>query len=386
MSPDRFIARKLKFQGKLATASIAVSFLVIIVAVAVSSGFRHSVRDGVARLTGDIRIAPSSAVASDGDPIPVHLPSEKALLSISGVQDIRPVAVRAGIVRSGDIIHGVLVKGVPDRPDSSLCVSIPTRLAAITGLKEGDDMTTYFVGERVRVRKFHVTGVHRDMLEMDDNLVVYANLADIQRLNGWDADQASALEVSLDPSHRTNFWINELTDEIGMRLALSGEADEDSLVATSSVRSYPQIFDWLDLLDFNVVVILILMIVVAGVNMISGLLIVLFRNISTIGTLKTLGMGDRTIGKVFLRVAAGVVLKGMLIGNALGLLFCVVQRTTHLLNLDPSNYFVSYVPVHIDIPWILGADLVAFVAIMLLLLIPTLFIARVDPAQTVKAE
>ena len=386
MSPDRFIARKLKFQGKLAAASIAVSFLVIIVAVAVSSGFRQSVRDGVARLTGDIRIAPSSAVASEGDPIPVHLPSEEAILGISGVQSIRPVAVRAGIVRSGDIIHGVLVKGVPDRPDSSLCVSIPTRLAAITGLKEGDDMTTYFIGEKVRVRKFHVTGVHRDMLEMDDNLVVYANLADIQRLNGWDADQASALEVSVDPAHRTNQWVNELTDEIGMRLLLSGAEGEDNLVATSSVRTYAQIFDWLDLLDFNVLVILILMIVVAGVNMISGLLIVLFRNIATIGTLKTLGMGDRAIGKVFLRVAAGVVLKGMLIGNALGLLFCVVQQTTHLLKLDPSNYFVSYVPVHIDIPGILAADLVAFVAIMLLLLIPTLFIARVDPAQTVKAE
>ena len=386
MSPDRFIARKLKFQGKLAAASIAVSFLVIIVAVAVSSGFRQSVRDGVARLTGDIRIAPSSAVAAEGDPVPVHLPSEEAILGIPGVQSIRPVAVRAGIVRSGDIIHGVLVKGLPDRPDSSLCVSIPTRLAAITGLKEGDDMTTYFVGEKVRVRKFHVTDVHRDMLEMDDNLVVYANLADIQRLNGWTADQASALEVSVDPVHRTNLWINDLTDEIGMRLLLSGAEGEDNLVATSSVRTYAQIFDWLDLLDFNVLVILILMIVVAGVNMISGLLIVLFRNIATIGTLKTLGMGDRAIGKVFLRVAAGVVLKGMLIGNALGLLFCFVQQGTHLLKLDPSNYFVSYVPVHVDVPWILAADLVAFVAIMLLLLIPTLFIARVDPAQTVKAE
>ena len=386
MSPDRFIARKLKFQGKLAAASIAVSFLVIIVAVAVSSGFRQSVRDGVARLTGDIRIAPSSAVAAEGDPVPVHLPSEEAILGIPGVQSIRPVAVRAGIVRSGDIIHGVLVKGLPDRPDSSLCVSIPTRLAAITGLKEGDDMTTYFVGEKVRVRKFHVTDVHRDMLEMDDNLVVYANLADIQRLNGWTADQASALEVSVDPVHRTNLWINDLTDEIGMRLLLSGAEGEDNLVATSSVRTYAQIFDWLDLLDFNVLVILILMIVVAGVNMISGLLIVLFRNIATIGTLKTLGMGDRAIGKVFLRVAAGVVLKGMLIGNALGLLFCFVQQGTHLLKLDPSNYFVSYVPVHVDVPWILAADLVAFGAIMLLLLIPTLFIARVDPAQTVKAE
>ena len=386
MSPDRFIARKLKFQGKLAAASIAVSFLIIIVAVAVSSGFRQSVRDGVARLTGDIRIAPSSAVAAEGDPVPVHLPSEEAILGIPGVQSIRPVAVRAGIVRSGDIIHGVLVKGLPDRPDSSLCVSIPTRLAAITGLKEGDDMTTYFVGEKVRVRKFHVTDVHRDMLEMDDNLVVYANLADIQRLNGWTADQASALEVSVDPVHRTNLWINDLTDEIGMRLLLSGAEGEDNLVATSSVRTYAQIFDWLDLLDFNVLVILILMIVVAGVNMISGLLIVLFRNIATIGTLKTLGMGDRAIGKVFLRVAAGVVLKGMVIGNVLGLLFCFVQQGTHLLKLDPSNYFVSYVPVHVDVPWILAADLVAFVAIMLLLLIPTLFIARVDPAQTVKAE
>ena len=386
MSPDRFIARKLKFQGELAAASIAVSFLVIIVAVAVSSGFRQSVRDGVARLTGDIRIAPSSAVAAEGDPVPVHLPSEEAILGISGVQSVRPVAVRAGIVRSGEIIHGVLVKGLPDRPDSSLCVSIPTRLAAITGLKEGDDMTTYFVGEKVRVRKFHVTDVHRDMLEMDDNLVVYANLADIQRLNGWTADQASALEVSVDPAHRTNAWVNELTDEIGMRLLLSGGEGEDNLVATSSVRTYGQIFDWLDLLDFNVLVILILMIVVAGVNMISGLLIVLFRNIATIGTLKTLGMGDRAIGKVFLRVAAGVVLKGMLIGNAVGLLFCFFQQATHLLKLDPTNYFVSYVPVHVDVPWILAADLVAFVAIMLLLLIPTLFIARVDPAQTVKAE
>ena len=386
MSPDRFIARKLKFQGKLAAASIAVSFLVIIVAVAVSSGFRQSVRDGVARLTGDIRIAPSSAVAAEGDPVPVHLPSEEAILGIPGVQSIRPVAVRAGIVRSGDIIHGVLVKGLPDRPDSSLCVSIPTRLAAITGLKEGDDMTTYFVGEKVRVRKFHVTDVHRDMLEMDDNLVVYANLADIQRLNGWTAEQASALEVSVDPVHRTNLWINDLTDEIGMRLLLSGAEGEDNLVATSSVRTYAQIFDWLDLLDFNVLVILILMIVVAGVNMISGLLIVLFRNIATIGTLKTLGMGDRAIGKVFLRVAAGVVLKGMVIGNVLGLLFCFIQQGTHLLKLDPSNYFVSYVPVHVDVPWILAADLVAFAAIMLLLLIPTLFIARVDPAQTVKAE
>ena len=116
MSPDRFIARKLKFQGKLAAVSIAVSFLVIIIAVAVSSGFRQSVRDGIAALTGDIRIAPSTSIVSEGDPVPVHLPSEEAILALPGVKSIRPVAVRAGIVRSGDVIHGVLVKGVPRPP------------------------------------------------------------------------------------------------------------------------------------------------------------------------------------------------------------------------------------------------------------------------------
>ena len=386
MTADRFIARKLKFQGRLAAVSIAVSFLVIIVAVAVSSGFRHSVRDGVSTLTGDVRISRSSAVAAEQAPLPVHLPSEETILGFPGVESIRPVAVRAGIVRSGDVIHGVLVKGLPDRPDSSLCVSIPTRLAAITGLREGDDMTTYFVGEKVRVRKFHVTEVHRDMLEMDDNLVVYANLADIQRLNGWSGEEASALEVTVSPDKRSNLAVNDLTDLIGMRLLLSGEDAEEGLVATSSVRTYPQIFDWLDLLDFNVLVILILMIVVAGFNMVSGLLIVLFRNIATIGTLKTLGMGDRAIGRVFLRVAGGVVLKGMVAGNVLGILFCVLQQATHFLKLDPANYFVSFVPVHIDLPWILAADAVAFAAIMLLLLIPTLFIARVDPAVSVRAE
>ena len=386
MSADRFIARKLKFQGKLAAVSIAVSFLVIIVAVSVSSGFRHAVRDGVSAVTGDIRIARTSAYAEEAGAVPARLPSEAAILSIPGVESIRPVAVRAGIVRSGDVIHGVLVKGIPDRPDSSLCVSIPSRLADITGLKAGDDMTTYFVGEQVRVRKFHVTEVHRDMLEMDDNLVVYANLEDIRRLNGWTGEEASALEVNVSSAYRSNLMVNELTDEIGMRLLLSGEEVEEDLVATSSVRSYPQIFDWLDLLDFNVLVILILMIVVAGFNMISGLLIVLLRNIATIGTLKTMGMADRAIGKVFLRVSAGVVLKGMLAGNAVGLLLLLIQQATHVLKLDPANYFVSYVPVHIDLPWILAADLVAFAAILLLLLIPTLFIARVDPAVSVRAD
>ena len=167
--------------------------------------------------------------------------------------------------------------------------------------------------------------------------------------------------------------------------AYTGE-DETSVLASSCVSRYPQIFDWLNLMDFNLFFILILMTIVAGFNMISGLLIMLFENISTIGLLKTLGMTDKAITKVFLSSSAVLTLKGMAIGNALAIIFCIVQSSTHLLKLDPVNYFVSYVPVYPDLGLILTADLFSFCAIMLLLMIPCLFISKVDPAETVRVR
>ena len=245
-------------------------------------------------------------------------------------------------------------------------------------------MLTYFVGKKVKVRKFRIARVHDDLIEFDENLVVYAPIADIRRVNEWDDDEASLLEVSVLPAMRGDRMVKELSGKVGTLLALSPEAQEQQLMTTAAQDRYPQLFSWLTLLDFNVLFILILMTIVAGFNMISGLLIVLFRNIPTIGTLKTLGMGDRTISAVFLRVASGVVLKGMAVGNALAFLFCLIQGTTHLIRLNPENYFVSYVPVHVDLPLILGADLVSLLAIMALLTLPTLFISRVDPATTVR--
>jgi lipoprotein-releasing system permease protein len=360
--------------------AIAVSFFVIIVAVAVSSGFRHQIRKGVAAMAGDVTISPFPSGTNDPESLPVHLPEEDAIRALPGVVDIKPVAVRAGIVKNGETVHGVLVKGIPGDPaeaDSlrpSLSVSIPQRLSEILGVGVGDDLTTYFVGEKLRVRKFHITEVHRDLLELDDNLLVYARLEDIQRLNGWTEEEASSLEVSI----REGADANRLALNIGSLL-------EDYYV-TSSRQTYPQVFDWLDLLDYNVIIILILMTVVAGFNMVSGLLIMLLRNISTVGTLKTLGMDNRAIGRLFVRIGAKAVLKGMLIGNAAALLFCLVQGTLHLIPLDPANYFVSWVPVRVNLLWILGADAVAFVGILLLLWLPSRVVARIDPAQTVKAD
>ena len=358
----------------MAAIAIAVSFFVIIVAVAVSSGFRNEIREGVAAMTGDVSISPFPSGADEPESLPVHLEEESAILSLPGVKDITPVVVRAGIVKNGDTVHGVMVKGVPSTGRESLEVSIPQRLSEILGLQEGDDLTTYFVGEKLRVRKFHIAGVHRDLVELDDNLLVYANLEDMQRLCGWGEDRASSLEIRL----------SESADQELLALEI-GTLAEDYYVS-SSRRIYPQVFDWLHLLDFNVLIILILMTVVAGFNMVSGLLIMLLRNISTVGALKTLGMDNRSIGRLFVRIGARAVIKGMLIGNAAALLFCLLQGTTHLIPLDPANYFVSWVPVRVHLLWILGADAAAFLGILLLLWIPSRVIARIAPARTVKAD
>lgn len=384
MNASRFISRRLRFEGKIAAVSTAVSFFVMILAVAVSSGFRRELRSGITAVSGDIQItAPDLNYLSETDPVSLRQPWLEGLADMEGVRDMVPAVYRAGIVRSGDNIHGVLFKGVPDGPDS-LGVRIPSRLAKMLSLKPGDRMQAYFVGERVKLRNFRVDDVFPAILSGDENLVVFAGLADMQRLNGWAEDEVSAIEVDL--ADKSNAALGAMTGRIGTRILLQTPEDEDTLLASSALDKYPQIFSWLDLLDLNVVIILLLMTVVAGFNMISGLLILLFRNISTIGTLKSLGMTDRAISEVFLRVASGIVLKGMLAGNAAALLFCAVQGSTHLLKLNPENYFVSFVPVHVSLPAIVAADFAAYLVIMLLLLLPGLFIARIDPARTVRAR
>lgn len=388
MNAAAFISRKLRFKGKTAMVSIAVSFLVMILAVSISSGFRKELRDNVSAISGDIQITSSSLnYVSEDSPISSMPPSLDAIRAVDGVESIEPAVYRAGIVKKDDNIHGVLFKGVSASDStSSLQVSIPSKLSDLLGLKEGDDLIAYFVGERVKMRKFKVASIYRSLVEADDNLLVYASLSDLQRLNSWEQDEVSALEITLADHFRSRSRISMKTDEIGTLALLMADAEDDDLIATPITDKYSRIFDWLDLIDLNVMVILILMTVVAGFNMISGLLILLFQNISTIGILKSMGMTDRSISELFLRVSSNLVLKGMAIGNILALLFCALQSSTHFIRLNPENYFISFVPVSVNVPMILLADLLAYAGIMLLLLLPTLFISKVDPAQTVRAQ
>lgn len=388
MDASRFIAKRISFKGNIAMVSIAVSFLVMIIAVAVSSGFRHEIRDGVSSVSGDVQlVSAETGWGGEAVPVPMHPSYYGKLAEIPYIKDIEPVIYRGGIVKSGDNIHGVLFKGCRrDSLLSGLGVSVPARLAAKLGIAAGDDITAYFVGERVQVRKFHVVSLYDSILDSDENMVVRTSLADLQRLNGWDAGSVSALEFSLSPSFRSVDALEYAAADIGTVAMLYTSPEEPAVTASSAASRYPQLFDWLDLIDFNVLFILVLMTVVAGFNMISGLLIILFENIPVIGILKSVGMKDRHIAKIFLSASSSVVLKGMAAGNAVALLLCWLQDITKILRLDPQNYFVSYVPVHIDLPLVLAADLGAYAVIMLLLLIPSLFISGVDPARTVRVS
>ena len=387
MNASFFIASRLRFKGRLIVTSIAVSYLVMIIALAVSSGFRMEIRKGLSDICGDVQLIPQNADQFDGQSsMTAKLSYLPIIEELEGVDQVRPVIYRAGIVKNQDNIHGVLFKGVHNSDTVALGVSIPRRLSEISGLKQGDKMLTYFVGENVRMRQFNITSIYDAMLETDDKLIVYASLSDLQRLNGWNDDQVSAMEIILDQSHRKESSMREMSQQVGMvAYEYSQDADE-SVYATSAVAQYPQLFEWLSLIDFNVVFILVLMTIVAGFNMISGLLIMLFENISTIGLLKSLGMTDRSISKVFLSSSAVLVLKGMTIGNVLAFIFCIVQNSTHLFGLNPENYFVSFVPVNINWGLVLTSDLVSFVVIMVSLLIPCVFISRVDPADTVRVR
>ena len=395
MDASFFIAGRLRFKGRIAMVSIAISYLVIIIAVSVSSGFRQEIRSGLSKLSGDVQLMPPTMNVLDaGHPIDEDASYMPYIREMNDVDAVLPVVYRAGIVKNGEDIHGIIIKGVPRDagyiPDASpsdsvrLPVSIPSRLAEISGLKTGDRMLTYFVGEDIKARQFNVVSVHEAMVETDDRLVVYADMEDMQRINGWNPGQVSSIEILLKDNDEEDIFRN--AEEAGTLVNAYSSDDDPSVIAVSSVSSYPQLFDWLDLIDFNVLFILVLMTIVAGFNMISGLLIMLFENISTIGLLKSLGMTDKAISKVFLSSSAVLVLKGMAAGNILALVFCFIQNMTHVLRLDPENYFVSYVPVNPDLATILASDVASFVIIMLLLLIPCLFISKVDPAETVRVK
>lgn len=361
--------------------SIAVSVLVMIVAMAVASGFRNEIYNNLSELFGDIKVDPLSqgGQASFIDSVSYY---SELISSIDGVDHVNAVLSRPGVLKSGDEIHGVLFKGSDSATDERGLI-IPRKLSSLLSLHNGDKVLGYFVSDRVSIRNFEVLDVYEAIVTDDDKLVVYCSNEMLRRVMACGDNQAASLEIVLSPWLRDAEMAAAVCEKISFTLYENTLDDGPVLIAETVRRQYSKLFDWLGMVDMNVKLILVLMVIVAAFNMVSALLILLFQNISTIGVLKTLGMSNRGIASTFLFSCGKAVLISMLYGNVIALALCLLQQRFHIIALNPDNYFVSFVPIHMDMAFVLVSDFVAFAAIMLILLIPCAFISRVEASRSV---
>ncbi len=414
MNWESFIARRIYFgkEGqqevsppavRLAIAGVALGLAVMILAVAIVIGFKREIREKVIGFGSHIQISAfSSNTTYEKPPIQYSDSLQQLLIANDNIMRIEPVATKPGILKTDDQYWGFVLKGVvpdydwtfyrnslvegeiPHITDSvvSTEILVSQPIASKLQLKVGDSVLAYFVQDNVRARKLKVTGIYRTDLAEYDNIFVLGDVRQVQRLNAWEHDQYSSIELRLD-----NF---DKLDEINYQLYNSLVATPDAYGASYYVQSVrtlnPTFFGWLDLLDMNVWIILFLMAAVAGFTMISGLLIIILENAALIGILKSMGASNRSIQRIFLRVALYLIGKGMLWGNVIGLLLCMIQNHFHILKLNPEAYYISYVPIELNIGYVLLLNIACLIVSMLMLLGPSYIVALIRPAKSIKFE
>lgn len=391
----------LRVSGRIAWISVALSIAVMMIAVAVVGGFKAEIRAKATGFMGSaVLCRPGQGPLNEQFPFNGNLSYIDSLRALPEVTSVAPVAYRSGMIRHEGEIGGAWFKGVDSLYDFSFFadalsagslpdysgrispdVLLSARLAAQLGLAVGDTLNAYFVRDELKARNFRVCGLFDAQLEEIDNTFILTDLRHVRRLAGWSAEEVSALEVRIRPGADIDAAVDHLTD-VEFRLATDADAP---LFIHSVKKIYPHLFDWLAVLDLNVVMILVLMMAVAGFNMISSLLILLFRKISMIGVLKSLGMGDGALTRVFLLRSARIVGKGLFWGDLVALALCLIQKYTHVFTLDPANYFVKYVPIQLDWGAFLLLNLLSAVVILAVLSLSAVFIARVSPARTLRA-
>ncbi len=410
MSVSRFIASKLAggdgrlshTSNTIAWVSVALSMVVMIVAIAVVAGFKGEIRDRATGFMGSVMLVqPGQGPINELYPFSENLSYRQRLAAEPGVRGVSGVAWRSGLIKTDENIDGLYFKGVDSLYDFTFfkaCLvegSLPDYHGRISndvllsrticdklGFAAGDDVVVYFIGDEVKVRKFRLCGIYDAQLEEIDTKMAVLDRRQVQRLNGWASDEVSSMEIRIDPDAD----IARMSDRVEEVIFTAFDDGDTALFVTNVKKLYGHLFDWLALIDLNVWMILALMVVVAGFNMISALLIILFEQISTIGLLKALGMTSREVGRVFLLRAGQLVGKGMLWGNIAGIALCLIQKYTHVLRLDPANYFVSFVPIRLQAGPLILLNVAAAVLLMAIVSLSTRFISRISPDRTMRVE
>lgn len=406
MRPETYIAQRLYFMSndqhrtsrpavRVALAGITIGVLVMVITICVVVGFKQTIMDKMAGFGAHIQVVNfDSNNTYEMEPIAMPDSMLQALQALPHVRSAQRFWTKPGIVKTDSAFQGVVLKGTDywdyfranlvagTLPQQENEVLLSQSVCHLLHLGIDDSFLCYFVGEQVRVRKFRIVGVYETGFKEYDELFMVGLPKAITRLNGWTEYQSSGVEVLVDDRQH----ISEVADAVYFKTANRLDEEGNAFYTQTLEQMNIQIFSWLDLLDMNVLVIIILMLCVSGFNIVSGLIILILDSVRLIGTLKALGADNLFIRRIFITQAAMLIGKGMVLGNVLGLGLCALQYFTHCLPLEASSYYVSYVPV--AFPWLgwIALNLGTMAVSLLILLVPSAIISHISPAQVMHFE
>jgi lipoprotein-releasing system permease protein len=382
---------------RLSIISIALGLAVMIIAVAVTTGFKGAITDKVIGFGSHIQITSFNLNRSyETSPILIEQPFYPGLSDSAGIRHIQVFATKSGLIKTSDQIQGIILKGIwsdydwsffrdkivegkpveidPDNVTDDVMIS--RKIANRLNLSLGEDLRVYFVNPdelSPRGRRFKIAGIYETGLEEFDELYLIGDLRHVQRLNNWNSNEISGFEV----------FVNDYRD-IDLMAEMVYSIVGYDLNATSIREMFPQIFEWLNLQDMNVIIILTLMIAVAAINMISTLLILILEKTSMIGVLKALGAGNRSVRRIFLYNASFIIGRGLLFGNLIGISLALIQQHFQLIKLDQESYYVPFVPIQLDILPVILLNVGTLALCLLFMLIPSFVIMRISPVKAIR--
>jgi len=396
---------------RIAMLGIAIGVAVMIVSICVVLGFKHTVRDKIVGFSSHIVVSNYMTLQTSDQRWAVNANDSltKVLRSIDGVKHVQRYAQKQGVLKTDSDFLGVMFKGVGEDYDTTFIASnivegkmplfsmskstrqivISKIMADKLRLKIGEKVYAYFLSdEDVRARPFTIAGIYQTNMAKYDEAICFVDLYTVSKLNGWVCDkETDKYEVSGYELTVCDFDSLEAVEEhIINKVNKTVDSNNNPLSSLTVYDLSPQTFSWLDLLDLNVWIILILMICVAGFTIVSGLLIIILERTSMIGLLKALGARNSVVRKTFRWLALFIVVKGMIIGNILGIGICLIQKFTGVIKLDASVYYVSEAPIEINIPLIVLLNIVTLIITVIVLVLPSYYVSTIHPAKAMRIE
>ena len=380
----------------IAISGIALGVIAMLLSVMVVTGFKNEISDKVTGFMSAIRVH-QLANNNSFEEIPINSNQKylQEIKKINGVTAIQNYAHKAGILKAKDEIQGVVLKGVDNTFDWNFFKNkithgdkidvnnlnknealVSKNLCEKLNLKVGDSFLIFFIQEDRKVRKFVVKGIYNTGLSEDfDNLYIFCSMNVIQKVNNWDSTQVAGFEIKVDDLNNIDIISKEVYDKV----------DYQTNVQTVK-EIYPQIFNWLELQNLNVIVIIVLISLIAGTTMISTLLILILENRRPIGLLKAIGASDQTLSKTFLKLSSKILIRGLLIGNFIGLGLAYLQLKTGFITLDETSYYIKSVPINFSLTGIVFINIGTYVICMLMLLIPGKIISKINPIESLRFD